>query len=236
MMKRASIKAGMFVCCASNGWIREILHIGGASDPFAGDVVYADPFGGGRCSLSTMARWADREVARPSNWTRPASKWIELLGILGKLPEQDGKAPPMAFSKEKSDLAQAIVLHAFRNTVLEDIHAGRAVRSKTGDYADVKIVTPYGEIAWNEASLISDEQMRKLMIRAVNTVYTMLAFPHVQFRGPTGWNDAEPDEGMMLMLRSAGILGDAAKEEATAELRAKMEGAARDGGEPSELP
>ena len=109
-----------------------------------------------------------------------------------KSTEQHGMVPDLPFSKERSDLAKSIVLHAFRNTLLEDIHAGHEVRSKTGTFDNVKVVTPYGEIPWNEVSHISDKQIRTLMIGAVNTVYTMLAFPHLKFRTPTGWNEAGP--------------------------------------------
>ena len=139
-----------------------------------------------------------------------------------KSKEQRGMVPDLPFSGERSNLAKSIVLHAFRNTLLEDIHAGREVRSKTGRFDDVKVVTPYGEIPWNEVSHISDEQMRTLMIGAVNTVYTILAFPHLKFRSPTGWNEAEPDEGMLTMIALSGTLGEAARAEAEAKLKARV--------------
>jgi hypothetical protein len=40
-------------------------------------------------------------------------------------------------------LAKAIVALCVRNTFLEDLHAGTTPSSKTGDYLDVKVVTPY---------------------------------------------------------------------------------------------
>jgi hypothetical protein len=53
--------------------------------------------------------------------------------------------------------ALVMAVNCVRNTIIEDYHAGKVPRSKTGDYSDVKVVTPYGEIAWNELSRISNE-------------------------------------------------------------------------------
>jgi hypothetical protein len=227
-MKPNAIKAGMFVRCAKNGFVREILYVGGPGAVFAGisvagEVFYADEFGvAGRCGVVSMARWAENEIPRPADWVRPHSSLLEQLHAEGKLPEQHGIVPDLPFSKERSDLAKSIVLHAFRNTLLEDIHAGREARSKTGTFDDVKVVTPYGDIPWNEVSHISDEQMRTLMIGAVNTVYTMLGFPHLKFRGPEGWNDAVPDEDMLNMIALSGCLGEAARAEARAKIDARV--------------
>lgn len=60
--------------------------------------------------------------------------------------------------------------------VLEDLHAGPPARSATGDYSDVKVVTPYGEIPWNDVSRISDEEMAALMREVVNKIFTLLRF------------------------------------------------------------
>ncbi len=129
-MKPNAIKAGMFVRRAKNGFVREMLFVGGpgavfAGTPVTGDVFYADAFGlAGRCGVATMARWADNEITRPTDWVRPHSSLLEQLRAEGKLPEQHGMVPDLPLSKERSDLAKSIVLHAFRNTLLEDIHAG----------------------------------------------------------------------------------------------------------------
>jgi hypothetical protein len=219
-VKPRELKAGMFVYRAKNGYVREILFIGGpgatvAGRPAAGEVFYADDFGGsGRCGLSAMASWAAGAIARPAEWTRGRSMLVAQLQGEGKLPEQHGEAPKLTFSIERSNLAKAIIHNAIRNTILEDIHAGRTVRSKSGDFEDVKVVTPYGEIPWNEVSHISDEQMKDLMIKAVDTAYTMLSFPQVPFAGPPEWNDAKPDEETMLRLAYLGFLGEDAKREA----------------------
>ena len=219
-MKPKAIKAGIFVRCEKNGFVREILYVSGTEEALAGRVVYTDRYGAGCCGVSSMARWATDEIPRPADWVRPHSEWVEDLGAEGKLPEQHGEAPRMVFSKKRSDLAKSIVLHAFRNTILETIHAGRGVTSRTGRYDDVKVVTPDGEIPWNDVSHISDEQMRTLMIKAVNTVYTMLSFPRLIFPIPKKWNDAEPDENMMAWLARSGCLGEAARVEADAKLAA----------------
>jgi hypothetical protein len=67
-MKPNAIKAGMFVRCAKNGFIREILYVGGpgavfAGVPVGGEVFYADEFGlVSRCGVAAMARWAEKDI------------------------------------------------------------------------------------------------------------------------------------------------------------------------------
>ena len=68
-------------------------------------------------------------------------------------------------------LAKHIALRCFRNSILEDLHAGKVPDSKSGDYSDVVVHTPYGEIPWNDLSRISDAEMKKLMIDVVNHTY-----------------------------------------------------------------
>ena len=48
-----------------------------------------------------------------------------------------------------------------RNTFLEKLHEGITPSSEAGDYSDVKVVTPYGEIPWRNVSLISDREMNR---------------------------------------------------------------------------
>ena len=71
-------------------------------------------------------------------------------------------------AKFRAHLVKYIPLHCFRNTKLENLHAGKSPSSKTGDYSDVKVVTPYGEIPWNEVSRFNDDEMKELMIDVVN--------------------------------------------------------------------
>jgi hypothetical protein len=71
-------------------------------------------------------------------------------------------------------LAKWLALRCFRNTRLEDYHAGIYPDSQTGDYADVKVVSPFGEILWPKVSRLSDDEMRMLMIDVVNRCYAVL--------------------------------------------------------------
>src|SRR5262245_54505144 len=71
-------------------------------------------------------------------------------------------------------LAKMMASHCFRNSILEDFHAGKHPSSQSGDYSDVKVVTPYGEIQWHALSRISDAEMKTLMIDAVNRSYQFL--------------------------------------------------------------
>ena len=71
-------------------------------------------------------------------------------------------------------LAKWMALRCFRNTRLEEFHAGIYPDSQTGDYADVKVVSPFGEIPWEKLSRLSDDEMRTLMIDVVNRCYALL--------------------------------------------------------------
>ena len=71
-------------------------------------------------------------------------------------------------------LAKMLAFHGVRNSSLEALHAGTFPSSQTGDYTDVKVVSPYGEIAWNQVGRISDEEMQPLMEEIVDRLYTFL--------------------------------------------------------------
>jgi hypothetical protein len=91
---------------------------------------------------------------------------------LGKRNMRFLEVPPM----KKSDLAKAIVAYSFRNTSLEDIHAGISPVSYTGDYSDVFVVDASGrKIPWDRVSRISDDEMKELMQTAVDRVYAVLS-------------------------------------------------------------
>lgn len=71
-------------------------------------------------------------------------------------------------------LAKSIAALCVRNTFLEDLHSGITPSSQSGDYSDVKVVTPYGEIPWNKLSRLSDEEMKRLMKEIGDKTYTFL--------------------------------------------------------------
>ena len=71
-------------------------------------------------------------------------------------------------------LAKYLAQQCFRNTMLEDLHAGITPNSQSGDYTDVFVRSPYGEIPWPRLSRLSDQEMKALMIDAVNKTYRAL--------------------------------------------------------------
>lgn len=71
-------------------------------------------------------------------------------------------------------LAKYLAQQCFRNTMLEDLHAGIIPNSQTGDYTDVVVRSSYGEIPWPKLSRLSDEEMKALMIDMVNKTYRAL--------------------------------------------------------------
>jgi hypothetical protein len=100
-------------------------------------------------------------------------------------------------------IALALVEQCVRNTRLEDIHAGTVPESLTGDYSDVKVVTPFGEIPWNEVSRISDPEMKALMIEVVNKVYTFISHMEdlLSLKAGSRWNRPEFDEALLKTAR-----------------------------------
>ena len=71
-------------------------------------------------------------------------------------------------------LAKLLALQCFRNSALEHLHAGIAPSSKTGDYSDVVVRTPFGEIPWPQLSRFDDTEMKALMIDVVNRTYEII--------------------------------------------------------------
>jgi hypothetical protein len=55
--------------------------------------------------------------------------------------------------------------------------------SETGDYSDVKVVTPHGEIPWNELSRFNNDEMKELMIDVVNRCHRYLGAIFVTKKG-----------------------------------------------------
>jgi len=108
--------------------------------------------------------------------------------------------------------ALALVETCVRNTKIEDWHAGRDVISPAGDFSDVKIVTPTGEIPYLEASRISDPEMKAWMIEVTDRVFTFLSFPDqpIQLGGAARWNTPKLDEKMAQGIRNRIAIRDGA--------------------------
>ncbi|MDF0543765.1 hypothetical protein PX699_15545 [Sphingobium sp. H39-3-25] len=96
---------------------------------------------------------------------------------------------------EKTRFTLALVQQCVRNTFLEDLHAGTVPDSASGDYSDVKVVTPFGEIPWTRLSRISDVEMKTLMIEITNKVFTFLTYAEElgALEGAARWNRPEID-------------------------------------------
>ena len=71
-------------------------------------------------------------------------------------------------------LAKYLVLQCFRNSVLEDLHAGIVPSSTCGDYTDVVVRSSCGEIPWSKVSRLDDAEMKALMIDVVNRTYQFI--------------------------------------------------------------
>ena len=80
-------------------------------------------------------------------------------------------------------LAKYMAQQCFRNTKLEDFHAGKVPEPRTGDNSDVKVVSAREDIPWNELSRLNNEEMKALMIDVVNQCDAFLA---VLFATSTG--------------------------------------------------
>lgn len=112
-------------------------------------------------------------------------------------------------------IALALVEHCVRNTRLEEFHAGIVPDSLIGDYSDVKVVTPYGEIPWTRASRISDAEMKALMIDIVNKVYTFLTHLEdvVVLRDSARWNRPEHDPALLAFANRRAAAREAGSED-----------------------
>jgi hypothetical protein len=87
---------------------------------------------------------------------------------------------------------------------LEDLHAGIFPSSQSGDYIDVKVVTPYGEIPWTRTSRFSDEEMKLLMIGIVDKTYAFLRYLEelaAESAQTRRWNRSKLDRDLMISVR-----------------------------------
>jgi hypothetical protein len=71
-------------------------------------------------------------------------------------------------------LAKYLVFQCFRNSMLEDFHAGTSPASASGDYSDISVSSPYGVIPWPEVSRLNDDEMKRLMIDVVDRAYRFI--------------------------------------------------------------
>ena len=75
--------------------------------------------------------------------------------------------------KDAGIVANLVTAMCVRAYGIEKIHRGISVVTRTGDYSDVKIIDGEGnEIPWNEASRITNSEMKELMKRTANRLYT----------------------------------------------------------------
>ena len=87
---------------------------------------------------------------------------------------EDAAKPNLGDPVLQKRLAKYLVQQCFRNSMLEDLHAGIAPSSKAGDYSDVVVHTPFGEIPWARLSRLDDEEMKVLMIDVVDKTYQFI--------------------------------------------------------------
>ena len=80
-------------------------------------------------------------------------------------------------------LAKVIAMRCFRNTTLEEFHAGQFPSSEVGDYSDVQVVSPFGTIPWNSLSRLSDAEIKILMADVVDHCSQFLADLFTGHRG-----------------------------------------------------
>jgi hypothetical protein len=71
-------------------------------------------------------------------------------------------------------LAKYMVLQCFRNSMLEDLHAGTSPSSAAGDYSDVTVSSPYGVIPWPKVARLNDDEMKRLIIDVVDRAYRFI--------------------------------------------------------------
>jgi hypothetical protein len=113
------------------------------------------------------------------------------------------KTPKITEEELCARLALVLVETGMRNSRLEDLHAGISPDSAIGDYSDVKVVTPYGEIPWSRVSRLDDEEMKALMMEVVDRVYTILTHPDASWRliGAARWDKPKLSPALMGWVR-----------------------------------
>lgn len=105
-----------------------------------------------------------------------------------------------------AQLAKAMAMVCVRNSMLENLHAGRVPVTRAGDFSDVVVVDAEGNhIPWAEVSRLDDDEMRDLMRQVVNRLYTFqVRFGDPDFRRTVDrwlqvaakWDEPELDRGL----------------------------------------
>lgn len=103
-------------------------------------------------------------------------------------------------------LAKAMAVICVRNTMLEDLHAGKVPVTRTGDFSDVYVVDAEGNrLPWAEVSRLDDDEIRNLMRQVVNRLYTFQlrlgepgfqAFVDRSLASTRKWDEPKHDEGL----------------------------------------
>jgi hypothetical protein len=75
------------------------------------------------------------------------------------------------------------LIHQSVRNNLENLHSGKFPHSKTGDFLDVYVNSPYGEISWKELSRISDKEMRELMLKIEKDMCPILENRNIFLKG-----------------------------------------------------
>lgn len=82
----------------------------------------------------------------------------------------------MANKDQFKTLSRLIASYAVRDNMLETFHEGTSPASASGDYLDVKVVSPYGSIPWDKLSRLNDQEMRILMLDIEKHIYKLLGY------------------------------------------------------------
>lgn len=98
-------------------------------------------------------------------------------------------------------LAKTLTIHGYRNSPIEDIHAGRWPKDNKGNWAkpeDMFVSVDGGsKIPWLEMSRITDEEMKHINKTIHSQIYTILVLlkkgklPGFYWWGGENWDEPE---------------------------------------------
>jgi len=114
------------------------------------------------------------------------------------------------FEKDMKLFAKVVTCSALRLSGIEKFHGGPFPKSITGDRSDIEVVGPKGSVPWNEVSRISQEEMKDLMIKVTNRLYSIMLdlerkegskaieeFWRIGRVQTAKWDEPEYDEGVV---------------------------------------